>query len=303
MMQGALEGRVRALFVLGENPMLSDPNLGHVEHALKAVEFLVMEDIFLNETGKMADIVLPGVSFAEKAGTYTNTERRVQLIRTALEPPGEARPDWAILTDLARRLGASWDYRGADEIFDELAGLTPSYAGMSHQRLQQGGLQWPCPGPTHPGTPILHVGRFTRGLGLFSAVDYRPPAELPDSEYPFILSTGRILFHWHGGTLSRRSPGLDALAPAAEVEIHPEDGERLGLVDGETVQIRSRRGAIRARARLTTRSPQGTVFITFHFAEAAANLLTIDAVDPVAKIPEYKVAAVAVERVAAPTPA
>ena len=298
MMDAALEGRLRALLILGENPMLSDPNLHHVEKALAALDLLVVQDLFLNETAALADVVLPGSSFAEKSGTFTNTERRVQLVRPALPAPGEARQDWAISLDLAQRLGAAWTYNDPSEIFEEMARLTPSYAGMSHARLQSGGLQWPCPTPDHPGTPILHVERFTRGNGLFSAVDYRPPAEMTDADYPFILSTGRILFHWHGGTLSRRSAGLDWLAPAAEVEIHPEDAEELGIAGGETVEVRSRRGAVRAHARLTPRSPRGTVFMTFHFAEAAANLLTVDAVDPVAKIPEFKVAAVKVERIA-----
>ena len=303
MMDAALEGRLRALLILGENPMLSDPNLHHVELALAALDLLVVQDIFLNETAAVADVVLPGVSFAEKSGTFTNTERRVQLVRPALPVRGEARQDWAILSDLARRLGATWDYRAPSDVFDEMARLTPSYVGMSHARLEGGGLQWPCPTADHPGTPILHVERFTRGRGWFSPVEYRPPVETTDADYPFILSTGRILFHWHGGTLSRRSAGLDWLAPEAEIEIHPEDAEALGISQGETVEVRSRRGVVRARSRLTVRSPRGTVFMTFHFAEAAANLLTVGAVDPVAKIPEYKVAAVRVERVAEATPA
>ena len=302
MMTAALDGSVRALVILGENPMLSDPNLHHVEQALQALDLLVVQDIFLNETAAMADVVLPGVSFAEKAGTFTNTERRVQIVRPALPAPGEARQDWDILQDLARRLGADWSYSGPAAIFEEMASLTPSYAGMSHARLETGGLQWPCPTAEHPGTPILHVERFTRGLGLFAPVDYRPPAEATDEAYPFVLSTGRILFHWHGGTLSRRSAGLDWLAPEAEVEIHPEDAQRLGLEEGEMVQVRSRRGQVRARAHLTPRSPRGTIFMTFHYAEAAVNLLTVDAVDPVAKIPEYKVAAVRVERIGEPVP-
>jgi predicted molibdopterin-dependent oxidoreductase YjgC len=241
--------------------------------------------------------VLPAAGFAEKSGTFTNTERRVQRVRPAFSPPGEARQDWAILADLARRLGAPWRYDGPSEIFDEMAHLTPSYAGMSHARLERGGIQWPCTSPDHPGTPILHMQRFTRGLGLFSPVRYIPPAEAPDEDFPLILSTGRVLFHWHGGTLSRRSPGLDSLAPTAEVEIHPEDAARLEVADEQRVRVRSRRGEVVATARLTRRSPPGTIFMTFHYAEAAANLLTIDAVDPEAKIPEYKVAAVNVEPV------
>jgi predicted molibdopterin-dependent oxidoreductase YjgC len=300
MMNGVLQGKVRAMVILGENPMLSDPNLHHVEQALRHLDFLAVQDIFLNETAALADVILPGVSFAEKAGTFTNTERRVQMVRPALKAYGEARQDWWILTELARRLGAPWDYAGPAAIFDEMATLTPSYAGMSHARLEKGGLQWPCPSAEHPGTPILHTQKFTRGLGLFSPVDYIAPAEQPDAEYPFLLSTGRVLFHWHGGTLSRRSPGLDSLAPEAEVEIHPEDAAELGIEDGQAVRVRSRRGEVVAEARLTRRSPRGTVFMTFHYAEAAANLLTVDAVDPVAKIPEFKVAAIAVEPLAVP---
>ena len=303
IMDGALDGRVRGLFILGENPMLSDPNLHHVELALQALDLVVVQDIFPNETAQMADVVLPGVSFAEKSGTFTNTERRVQLVRPALAAPGEARQDWSILQDLAGRLGAPWRYGTPSAIFDEIRTLTPSYAGMDYARLKGAGLQWPCPTADHPGTPILHARRFTRGLGLFSPVAYRPPAEVTDEAYPFLLSTGRVLFHWHGGTLTRRSAGLDWLAPEAEVEIHPDDAAAIGIEDGEMMVVRSRRGAVRARGKVTVRSPRGTVFMTFHYAEAAANLLTSDAVDPVAKIPEYKVAAVRLERLAEDIPA
>lgn len=299
IMEGVFDGRIHAIYVIGENPMLSDPDLNHVRRALAEVDFLVVQDLFVNETGEMADIVLPAASFAAKEGTFTNTERRVQLLRKAVEPFEGSRPDWRILTDLAQRLGARWSYQSPEEIFDELASVTPQYAGMSYDRLEHGGLQWPCPTPDHPGTPVLHVGEFARGRGLFSPLAYRPPAELPDDEYPFILSTGRILFHWHGGTMTRRSPGLDELAPEAEVEINPHDADELGVVDGEPVQVRSRRGRLVAKARVTRRSPPGTVFMTFHYAEAAANLLTGSEVDPQAKIPEYKVSAVRVDRLPA----
>ncbi len=295
-MNGAFDGRIRAIFIMGENPMLSDPNLNHVREALEQVEFLAVQDIFLNETAEMADIVLPAASFAEKSGTFTSTERRVQLVRPALEPPGEARPDWQIITSLANHLDTEWVYENPAAIFSELAAVTPQYGGMSYGRLEQDGLQWPCPTPDHPGTPVLHTGQFTRGKGRFCPVDYRPPMEETDADYPFILSTGRMLFHWHGGTLSRRSPGLDAIAPQAEVEINPADAAVLGVQNGDLVQVSSRRGAVVAAAKLTPRSPTGTLFMTFHFAEAAANLLTIDAVDPTAKIPEYKVCAVRIEK-------
>lgn len=295
---GILEGRIKALFIMGENPMLSDPNLNHVAEAFDKVELLVCQDIFLNETGRCADVVLPAASFAEKSGTFTNTERRVQMIRPVLEPPGSARTDWSIILDLANRLGAGWCYDSPADIFAEMAALTPQYAGMSHARLELGGLQWPCPAVDHPGTPVLHTGKFTRGRGLFVPLDFRPPAELPDEEYPFLLSTGRILFHWHGGTMSRRSPGLDAIAPEAEAEIHPDDAKRLEIDDGDMVRIYSRRGSVVAAAHVTPRSAPGMVFMTFHYAEAAVNLLTIDAVDPTAKIPEYKVCAVNIEKFA-----
>lgn len=300
IMSGVLDGRIRALYITGENPMLSDPNLTHVREALREVEFLVVQDIFLNETAQMADVVLPATSFAETLGTYTNTERRVQMVSPAITAPGEARPDWQITTDLANGLGAHWDYRNAADIFDEMARLTPQYGGMSHERLAFGGLQWPCPTSDHPGTPVLHVGKFTRGLGLFTPIAYRAPAEEPDEMFPYLLTTGRILFHWHGGTLSRRSPGLDAVAPQAQAEINPVDAAELGLIDGDLVCVTSRRGSVIAAARISRRSAPGTVFMTFHYAEAAVNLLTIDAVDPVAKIPEYKVCAVQLAKLSNP---
>ena len=295
IMDAVLEGKIRAIYIMGENPILSDPDQTHVRRALEAVDFLVVQDIFLNETAEFADVVLSGVSFAEKEGTFTNTERRVQLIRKALPTTGDGKPDWMIITKLAQEMGESWTYDNTTEIFDEMARLTPQYEGMSHARLEQGGLQWPCPTIDHPGTPILHVGEFARGLGLFSVIEYREPAELPDVEYPFILSTGRVLFHWHGGTLSRRSPGLDSLAPEAEIEINPDDASRLEVHDGQVVKVRSRRGSVFAAAVVTQRSQPGIVFMTFHYAEAAANLLTANHLDPVAKIPEYKISAVQLE--------
>jgi predicted molibdopterin-dependent oxidoreductase YjgC len=312
MMTAAIEGRIKALYVVGENPLLSDPNLHHVEQAVKALELLVVQDIFLNETGQMADVVLPGVSFAEKEGTFTNTERRVQLVRPALPIRGEARPDLDIIRELGSRLSGGdhgepepgtvrpvtdWGYTGAPAVWDEIAALTPSLAGISHARLEAGGIQWPCPTPDHPGTPILHKDKFTRGLGRFSAVTFREPVENPDKEYPFVLNTGRMLQHWHGGTMSRRSAGLDALVPEGDIQINPADGAALGIATGDLIRVSSRRGSVTGRARLTERSPRGMVFMTFHFAETPTNTLTGEAVDPVAKIPEYKVSAVRIERV------
>ncbi len=312
LMNAALDGRVKALYIMGENPLLSDPNLNHVGEAFKALEFLVVQDIFLNETAQQADVVLPGVSFAEKDGTYTNTERRVQRIRRALPIPGAAKRDLEIICEMGRRLNgisekhalngkvrpvADWDYPDAAAVWDEVAALTPSMAGISYARLDGDGLQWPCPTAEHPGTPILHREKFTRGLGRFAVVEYREPAEGPDDEYPFLLNTGRILQHWHGGTMSRRSAGLNALVPEGEIQINDADAVRLDIGDGDMVRVTSRRGEVTGRARLTTRIPGGMIFMTFHFAESPANVLTGDAVDPVAKIPEYKISAVRLERV------
>ncbi len=311
MMSAALDGRLKALFIMGENPLLSDPNIHHVEDALRALEFLVTQDIFLNETAQVSDVVLAGASFAEKDGTFTNTERRVQRVRRAIEPPGDARADWQIICDLGRRLKPApnglhasnrvrpvndWDYSGPAEVWDEIAALTPSLAGISYPRLERAGIQWPCPAPDHAGTPILHREKFTRGLGKFTPITFRKPVENPDAEFPFVLSTGRILEHWHGGTMSRRSAGLDSLVPEGEIELHPADGAQMGIGDGDSIQVESRRGAITGRARLADSLPRGMIFMTFHFAESPANALTIDAVDPVAKIPEYKVCAVRVRR-------
>jgi len=311
LMNGVLDGRVKALYIMGENPVLSDPNMNHVKEALDEIEFLVSQDIFLNETAQLADVVLPGVSFAEKEGTFTNTERRVQRVRAALPIRGDARRDLEIICDLGRRLTNSngnspstvihpitdWNYAGASEVWDEIAALTPSMAGISHRRLEGGGLQWPCPTADHPGTSILHKEKFSRGLGKFTLLAFREPAEAADDEYPFVLNTGRILQHWHGGTMSRRSPGLNWIVPEGEIQLNRKDGESLGIATGDLIRVASRRGQVTGKARLTHRLPRGMVFMTFHFAETPANALTGDAVDPVAKIPEYKVSAVRVQRV------
>ncbi len=282
-------GAVRALYVMGENPMLSDPDQAHVEEALRRLDFLVVQDIFLTETAALADVVLPAASFAEKDGTFTNTERRVQLLHAAVPSPGEARADWRILTDLARRLGAGWHYSHPREIMAEVAALTPSYGGISHERLEHGGLCWPCPDGDHPGTPILHVGRFTRGLGKFFPVAYQAPAEEPDDEYPLSLTTGRMLEHYHTGTMTRRSDGLNELVPEGFVEVNPADAAALGFADGASVAVETRRGRITITAHVTTRVRPGTVFVPFHFWESPANRLTNPARDPLANIPEFKV--------------
>jgi predicted molibdopterin-dependent oxidoreductase YjgC len=295
-MNAAAAGTVRAMLFMGENAMVSDPNLNHVEEALKALEFLVVQDIFLTETAQLADVVLPTASFAEKDGTFTNTERRVLLVNKVIDPPGEAREDWQILTELATRLGYPMRYDHPAAIMDEIASVAPIYGGIRHRRLREGGLPWPCPADDHPGTPILHQGKFSRGLGKFHPVDYLPPAELPDEDYPFLLSTGRILYHYHTGSMSRRAEALNAYVCEGYAEIHPKDVARLGLTDGERVRVTTRRGEIETKVLSTERVAEGSVFIPFHFAEAAANRLTNDALDPRAKIPEYKVAACRLEK-------
>lgn len=309
MMPGMLEGKIKGLYILGEDPVISEPNSNHICECLEACEFVLLQEIFPSETLPYADVLLPGACFAEKTGTNTNTERRVQMVRKAVEPPGEAREDWHIISDLARRVlsegkrvagkGAysSWDYKNTAEIMDEVAALTPSYAGISHARLEGGErLQWPVKDAAHPGTPILHVGQFARGLGKFMPVEHVPPAEMPDDEYPFLLSTGRVLYHWHGGEMTRRASGLLAVYDKSLVEVNPDDAERLGLSNQGKVRITSRRGKIEAAAWVTDRVPPGMVFANFHFpGDQNANVLTIAALDPVAKIPEYKICAVKVE--------
>jgi len=296
MMDAAARGKIKGLYIMGENPMLSDPNINHVEEGLENLEFLVVQDIFLTETARMADVVLPGVSFAEKDGTFTNTGRRIQLVRKAIPEVGKGKEDWRIICELSKRMGYPMNYSSPSEIMDEIASLTPIYGGVHYDRLDKDGLQWPCPTRDHPGTPYLHKDKFTRGRGFFTPVDYIPPAELPDEEYPFLLTTGRILYHFHTGSMSRRSKPLSGIVPEGFLEMNPVDGESLGIKDNDWVKVSSRRGEVTTRVKLTERVDKGVVFMTFHFAESAANLLTNDALDPVAKIPEYKVAAVKIVR-------
>ena len=296
MMSAAAEGRLKAMYVLAENPMLSDPDIHHVREALQALEFLVVQDIFLTETAELADVVLPGSSFAERDGTFTCTDRSVQRIRMAVETPGEARPDWQIIGQVASACGASGFEHGTPEaVFAEMARLTPIYGGISYDRLEREWLRWPCRSPDDPGTELLHVDRFSRGLGHFTPVDYRPPAEEPDEQYPFVLTTGRTMFHYHTGSMTRRSPSLDRELREGFVELNPLDARNLGIADGGRARIASRRGQIEITARLDPAAPPGVVFIPFHFAESAANALTHRSLDPVSKIPEFKVCAVSVE--------
>jgi predicted molibdopterin-dependent oxidoreductase YjgC len=305
MIPAIAENKIKALYILGEDPVMSDPDSAHIRHCLEKCEFILLQEIFPSETSKYADVLLPGVSFAEKTGTFTNTERRVQMVRKAIDSPGEAKPDWWIISDIARRVlyaGArvispasysGWNYTDPAQIMDEVAALTPSYAGVSHTRLEHGEqLQWPVRDLTHPGTPILHIGQFARGVGKFMPVEHIPPAELPDKDYPVLLSTGRVLYHWHGGEMTRRAKGLMKIYPEALIEVNPEDADKLGLDGHKQVRVTSRRGSIEAEAWITDRVPAGMVYANFHFPEASANELTIAALDPISKIPEYKVCAV-----------
>ena len=292
MVRAAQEGRIGCLYVVGENPLLSEPDIIHAKEALSKLETLVVQDIFLTETAGLADVVLPAASFAEKSGTFTSAERRIQRVRKAIDPPGGAKPDWEIVADLSDRLGYPMKYRDTGEIMAEIARLTPIYGGISHGRLEKGGLQWPCWDFSHPGTPILHKGRFSRGRGRFHVVQDGPPAELPTSAYPILLTTGRMLEHWHTGSMSHRSRVLESLVPESRVEINPSDAKRLGIEEGDEVSLSSRRGRVQTKAKRTDRVRPGQAFMAFHWGEAPANRLTNPAFDPQAKIPEFKVASV-----------
>ncbi len=295
-------GHVKSMYVMGENPLMSDPNLNHTYHVIENLEFLVCQDLFINETGRYADVILPSATWAEKDGTFTNTDRRVQRVRKIFEPFGKARADWQIVCDVAKRLerklgraqSAYWDYAHPSEILAEMGRLVPAYAGITYDRLDGDGITWPAPTPDHPGTPVLFEKDFPRGRAKFFPLIYRPSIEPADAEYPFTLTTGRVLFHWHGGTLTRHSQ-LDFAQPEAFVEINPADALTIPCRHGDPVRVSSRRGSIVLRARVTEKAVRGVVFIPFHFAEAAANRLTIDALDPQAKIPEYKICGVKIE--------
>lgn len=279
---------IRALYIMGENPMMADPNLSHAQAQLRKLDCLIVQDVFLTETAQLADVVLPAASFAEKLGTYTNTERRVQLGRPAIALLPGARPDSVIIAQLAARLGSADFPADPAFLFEEMRQATPSYRGMTHARLERAGLRWPCPSEDHPGTPVLHVDRFPRGRGLLVPISYRPPAEVPCGDYPLRLTTGRLLQHYHTGSMSRRARILHQLVPDGEIEIHPRDAGRLKVVHGSMVEVESRRGKVRLRANVTLRVDEGGLFMAFHFAEAPANRLTNDALDPAARIPEFK---------------
>jgi predicted molibdopterin-dependent oxidoreductase YjgC len=313
MIPGIPEGKIHALYIMGEDPVTSDPDSSHIRHCLGKIDFLVLQDIFPTETAAFADVLLPGVSFAEKNGTFTNTERRVQLVRQAIPSTGEARQDWQITTEIAKRIldtsksprkvdvdapWARWNYASSIDILTEINALAPSYAGVTRARLENGDqLHWPVPNSEHPGTPILHTKGFARGKGKFTPIDFIPPPELPDEEYPMILSTGRVLYHWHGGEMTRRAKGLMEVYGNALVEVNPDDAANLSLNGKPRVRVTSRRGSIEAEAWVTDRVPPGMVYANFHFPESSANELTIAALDPVSKIPSYKVCAVKVESI------
>ena len=296
MMDAAEHGTLKALYVMGENPLVSDPDVAHVKKALAKLDLLIVQDIFPTETTALAHVVLPAVTFAEKDGTFVSTDRRIQRVRKAIEPLGDSRPDWRIICDVAKALGATgFDYASPEEVFAEIASLTPLYAGVDYERIRENGIQWPCRTKEDPGTAFLHKGAFTKGLGSLKPIAYKPPAELPDAEFPLVLMTGRDPFHYHTGTMTRRSRRLTDQLNSCYVQINPADARSMGIRSGDMARIESRRGAIEAEARVTKTVPEGAVFVPFHFAEAAANVLTNPALDPVVKIPEYKVCAVRVE--------
>jgi len=291
------ESGIRGMYIMGENPIISDPDIAHAEHWFRELEFLAVQDLFLTETARYADVVLPGASFAEKQGTFVNTERRIQVSHKAMNSPGEARGDLEILLDLSNRLGLPTPFRTAKEVMKEIAQVTPSWAGVTYERLEGAGLQYPVPAADHPGTSFLFDNAFPTadGRATFVPVEYTDPVELPDDEYPFVMNTGRQLYHWHTGTMTRRSSGLDAREPTAIVEIHPEDAAQLGVNEGELVRLTSRRNSMVTAARISDRVARGQVFVPFHFREAAANLLTNPILDPYAKMAELKICAVRIE--------
>jgi formate dehydrogenase major subunit len=296
MIPKAHAGEIKAMYIIGENPLVSDADLSHVEESLKHLDFLVVQDIFLTETAKFADVVLPSSCFAEKDGTFSNTERRVQRVHKAVESPGETKDDWWITCEIGSRMGFEMKYQNSEEVFEEIRTVTPSYAGITYERINEEGIHWPCPNIEHPGTPILHIGKFTRGKGMLHAIEYIPPAEQADKEYPLYLTTGRNLYQYHTGTMTMKTEGLNERAPGTYVEISPQDAVKLDLIDGQKVKVASRRGEIEADVKVSDKAVNGTVFLPFHFADAAANRLTNSALDPVSKIPEFKVCAVKVSK-------
>jgi formate dehydrogenase alpha subunit len=297
MMNAALTGSVRGLYIMGENPMMSDPNLNHIEQALAAVEFLVVQDVFLTETAAFADVVFPACVFAEKEGTFTNTDRRVLRVRKAVEPSPGVYPDWWITSQIAKQMGHPFQPQSAQEIMEEIVSLVKQYGGITYSRLEHEDLQWPCPTLEHKGTQFLHATTFPRGKGRFTPVEYLPPAELPSEAYPYVLSTGREIYHYHTATMTRRTVPLKEFSDAAYVEISPMDMQKLEVEEGQSIRVSTRRGNIVIPVHMSERVSPGSVFIPFHYTESPANRLTNDALDPIAKIPEFKVAACRLEKI------
>ncbi len=296
MSEAAYEGKVKGIYIMGENPMVTDPDLSHLKKAYGKLELLVVQDIFLTETGMLAHVVLPSRSFLEKDGTFVNTERRVQRVRKVIQGPKGARADWEIICELSSRFGYPMDYQNPEEIFEEIRKVTPQYAGITYERLESGGIQWPCPDTTHPGIPFLHKGRIVRGRGLFVPVDHTPPPEVPDQDYPFIMSTGRDYYHYHGGSMTRRVKLLNEMCPESLVEVNPSDAEKLGITEGDQIKVIGKRGEFKAKAKVTDKVGRGVIFAKFHFSEAPVNLLTNTVLDPESKIPDLKVSAVRIEK-------
>jgi len=294
-----LADEIKAIYVFGEDPVLADPNALHAVAALEKLDFLIVQDIFLTETAKMADIVFPAACYAEKDGTFTCTERRVQRVRKAVEPPGEAKPDWQIFCELSHRMGYDMPYEKPEDIFKEISLLIPQYAGISYERIDKVGLQWPVPNADHPGTPVLHIGKFTKGLGLFIPEDYTPPVEMPDADYPMILTTIRETAQYNFGSMTRKTPEIEVLCPEALAEINPQDAAFLGINDLDTIEVSSRRGTVQLRARLTDRSQLGTIAIPYHFAEVPVNNLTLNSLDRLSRSPQYKICAIKVSKIEA----
>ena len=297
-----IEGRIKALFLFGEDPVRTDPDTHHVIHALESLDFLVVEELFMTETAKYADVILPGRSYAEKEGTFTNTERRVQRVRKAVKGPDGPRLDTEVFAEIMRRMGYDQPSLSASQIMEEIASLTPSYAGISHARLDGAqvagrGIQWPCPSEDHPGTAIMHVGQFSRGKGGYSLAQYRPSAELPNAEYPLMLMTGRVLAQYNACAMTGRTEGLNEIAGESFIELNSVDAEQLCVADGDRVRVSSRRGEIETTARVSSKTNPGQTWMPFHFQDGNSNWLTNAALDPTAKVPEYKVCAVKVEAI------
>ena len=293
--ENIFKGEIRGLYVFGEDPAIADANIGHVQEALKELDFLVVQDIFLTDTAKMADVVLPAACFAEKDGTFASTERRVQRVRKAVDPPGEAKPDWQIFCELSKKMGYDMGYTSTEEIFEEVRRLLPMYAGITYARLEKEGLQWPVLSEDHPGTPVLHTKTFTRGRGLFVPEDYIPPREPADNDYPMLFTTGREYARYNFSSMTGKTPEIDVIAPECLAEVNPADAERMGIREGSRLRITSRRGSVEIKATLTDRSQEGTIFTTYNYTETPVNYLTLDALDRLSRTPEYKLCAVKVE--------